>query len=62
MDHVVRTPTPPFATRSGRLAVHQIPAWRDNLIWLLVDTETREAAAVDGPPAAEEVQIGRAHV
>ncbi len=55
MDHVVRTPTPPFATASGRLEVHQVPAWRDNLIWLLVDTATKEAAAIDGPPAADEV-------
>lgn len=31
--------------------MHQIPAWRDNLIWLLVDGQTREAAAVDGPEA-----------
>lgn len=55
MEHVVRTPTPPFPTASGRLEVHQVPAWRDNLIWLLVDTATREAAAIDGPPAADEV-------
>jgi len=55
MDHVVRNPTPPFTTHSGRLAVHQVPAWRDNLIWLLADTETKETAAIDGPPAADEV-------
>jgi hydroxyacylglutathione hydrolase len=52
MDHVVTRPTPPFSLASGRLVVHQIPAWRDNLIWLLVDPDTGEAAAVDGPEAA----------
>ncbi len=25
--------------------------WQDNLVWLLVDNETKEAAAVDGPEA-----------
>lgn len=52
MKHVVDHPTPPFTTRDGRLEVHQIPAWQDNLIWLAVCTETREAAVVDGPSAA----------
>lgn len=51
MDHVVTRPTPPFSLASGRLMVHQIPAWQDNLIWLLVDPETGDAAAIDGPEA-----------
>lgn len=51
MEHVVTKPTPPFTTSSGALEVHQIPAWKDNLVWLAVCTETREAAAVDGPEA-----------
>ena len=51
MDHVVTRPTPPFTSRSGRLSVHQIPAWMDNLVWLLVDNDSREAAAIDGPEA-----------
>ncbi len=52
MTHVVTRPNEPFRTASGALEVHQIPAWQDNLIWLLVCTKTGEAAAVDGPMAA----------
>ena len=51
MQHVVTRPTSPFASRSGRLTIHQIPVWQDNLVWLIVDNETRDAAAVDGPEA-----------
>jgi len=51
MSHVVTVPTPPFRTRTGSLEVHQLPAWNDNLIWLLVCPESGEAAAVDGPEA-----------
>jgi hydroxyacylglutathione hydrolase len=29
-----------------------VPAWQDNLIWLLVDPITQEAVAIDGPEAA----------
>ena len=52
MDHVVSKPQPPFRLESGRLEVHQLPAWRDNYVWLLVDRSTGEAAAVDGPEAS----------
>jgi hydroxyacylglutathione hydrolase len=55
MEHVVEKPTPPFTSRDGTLEVHQVPAWKDNLIWLAVCTETREAAVVDGPPTAGPV-------
>ena len=51
MAHVVSKPSPPFPIAEGRLEVHQIPVWQDNLVWLLVDRTTREAAAVDGPEA-----------
>lgn len=51
MQHVVTRPTPPFRSADGRLEVHQVPAWQDNLIWIAVCTKTREAAAVDGPEA-----------
>jgi len=51
MEHVVSTPSAPFSLASGRLTVHQIPAWKDNLVWLLVDEARREAAAIDGPEA-----------
>ena len=49
--HVVHKPTEPFPIASGALEVHQIPAWEDNFIWLIVCTKTGAAAAVDGPEA-----------
>ena len=52
MVHVVTSPRAPFPIAGGALEVHQIPAWEDNLIWLLVDPTTRQATAVDGPEAA----------
>lgn len=51
MEHVVTRPRAPFLSRTGRLEVHQIPAWKDNLVWLAVCQETGEVAAVDGPEA-----------
>ncbi len=59
MGHVVTTPRPPFPTSSAKLTVHQIPAARDNLIWLIVAGD--EAAAVDGPTAAEVLAYCDAH-
>jgi hydroxyacylglutathione hydrolase len=41
--------------------VHQLPAATDNLIWLLVDVASREAAAVDGPEAGTVLDHCRAH-
>jgi hydroxyacylglutathione hydrolase len=51
MEHVVTSPRPPFRTASGALEIHQVPSFRDNLIWLLVCTKTGAAAAIDGPEA-----------
>lgn len=51
MAHVVTRPTEPFRTSGGELEIHQIPAWQDNLIWLVVCTQSGQAAAVDGPMA-----------
>jgi hydroxyacylglutathione hydrolase len=51
MQHVVTRPTPAFASRCGRLTVHQVPVWIDNLVWLVVCNETGETAVVDGPEA-----------
>ena len=51
MQHLVTRPTPPFDSRDGRLTVHQVPAWVDNLVWIVVCSETGEAAVVDGPEA-----------
>lgn len=52
MQHVVTRPTEPFRTRDGSLEVHQIPAARDNLVWLVVARDGGEVAAIDGPSAA----------
>lgn len=51
MEHVVTRPTPAFSSRCGRLTVHQVPVWVDNLVWIVVCNETGEAALVDGPEA-----------
>lgn len=61
MAHTVTQPRPPIPSTSGKLEVHQIPAAEDNLIWLLVDTATREAAAVDGPDAGAVLEYCQAH-
>lgn len=51
MQHLVTRPTPAFTSRDGRLTVHQVPVWVDNLVWIAVCSETGEAAIVDGPEA-----------
>lgn len=61
MDHVVTKPRAPFTSADGRLEVHQIPSWKDNLIWLVVCKETGDAAVVDGPEAAGVLSHCRAH-
>ena len=60
MQHVVTDPTSPFTSRSGRLTVHQVPVWMDNLVWLVVDSE-KNAAAVDGPEAGPVLDYCAAH-
>jgi hydroxyacylglutathione hydrolase len=52
MEHVVTAPRAPFVTADGQLEVHQLPAARDNLVWLLRPVGSSEVAAVDGPDAA----------
>jgi len=61
MEHVVTSPTPPFRSADGTVEVHQIPSFQDNLIWLVVCVETRAAAAVDGPRAAEVLAYCEEH-
>jgi hydroxyacylglutathione hydrolase len=51
MEHVVHTPRAPFRTANGSLEVHQLLAWQDNLVWLLVCTVSGDTAVVDGPEA-----------
>ena len=61
MEHVVTKPSAPFRTASGRLEIHQVPAWQDNLIWLVVSTATGEGTAVDGPEAGTLLDYCEAH-
>lgn len=61
MSHVVTRPNEPFVAVGGRLRVHQIPAARDNLVWLAECTATGECAVVDGPGAAEALAYAEAH-
>jgi hydroxyacylglutathione hydrolase len=51
MEHVVRIPPEVEESKRGALAIHGVPAWQDNLVWLIVHSATRECAAVDGPDA-----------
>ena len=51
MNHVVTKPNAPFTSRTGKLRIHQIPAWQDNFIWLLECTSTAKTAIIDGPEA-----------
>lgn len=57
MKHVVTQKMAPFKVADGTWEVHQVPSWEDNLIWLIVCTETGEAAAVDGPQAGEVLDL-----
>ncbi|CAN0529830.1 unnamed protein product [Laminaria digitata] len=50
MQHVVTQPMAPLTLPSGH-QVHQLPVWQDNLVWLIVDPQSKTAAAVDGPEA-----------
>jgi hydroxyacylglutathione hydrolase len=56
MEHVVTKPTPPFRSADGKLEVHQVTAWQDNLVWIAVCTETGKGAVVDGPDAAAAIE------
>lgn len=56
MSHVVREPSAPVSLLGGALEVHQIPAWTDNFIWLIVSKARQEAAAVDGPEAGPALE------
>jgi hydroxyacylglutathione hydrolase len=51
VEHVVSVRPEPFLAAGGALEVHPLPAGRDNLVWLVVCTQTRAAAVVDGPDA-----------
>ncbi|MEQ1502674.1 MAG: hydroxyacylglutathione hydrolase [Myxococcota bacterium] len=49
--HVVTQRLDPIVTDT--LEVHRVPAATDNLVWVVVDRATGDAAIVDGPSAAE---------
>ena len=51
MEHVVSIPHPPFTTADGQLTVHQLPAWKDNFVWVIACNRTGVAAVIDGPNA-----------
>lgn len=52
MDHVVTDAGEAIELGEGRIRLHRIPAWKDNIIWGLEDVATGELAVVDGPEAA----------
>lgn len=59
MVHAVSVPQPPFAGMSGAAQVHQVPVWQDNFSWILVCTQTQEAAVVDGAEAEPVLEYVR---
>lgn len=50
-DHAVSVPPEPIA--AGPLEIHAVPDAGDNLVWLVVDAASGEAAIVDGPGGGE---------
>ncbi|MCB9680215.1 MAG: hydroxyacylglutathione hydrolase [Alphaproteobacteria bacterium] len=61
MEHVVRTPREPFLVAGGALRVHQVPVWKDNLVWVIEGVDTGRAAVVDGPQAGPVLDYLAAH-
>lgn len=51
MQHVVTAHTPILRGADGQLVIHTVPAWKDNLIWVIASSGSDEAWAVDGPDA-----------
>ena len=52
MSHVITVQPRPISSRSGQFVVHQVPAARDNLVWL-IEYSLGKCAVVDGPSAKE---------
>ncbi|MEM1413313.1 MAG: hydroxyacylglutathione hydrolase [Myxococcota bacterium] len=57
IDHVVTQIPEAFRSADGRLEVHTVLSWKDNLVWLVVCTETGAAAVVDGPEASGTLAV-----
>ena len=61
MSHVVRIPRPAFTALHGALRVFQVPALKDNLVWLVQCAKTGDTWAVDGPGADEALAACETH-
>ena len=51
MDHVVTHLPESFSIADGRIEVFALPAWHDNIIWLMYDRVDLGVVVVDGPCA-----------
>lgn len=52
MTHIITTQPKPIQSKSTQFWVHQVPAAKDNLIWM-IEYEKGRVAVVDGPSATE---------
>ncbi|MCB9683724.1 MAG: hydroxyacylglutathione hydrolase [Alphaproteobacteria bacterium] len=57
MSHVVTVEPEPFSACGGAIEVRAVPSASDNLVWLAIATATNEALVVDGPTAAEVIEV-----
>lgn len=58
--HCITTPPAPTYSKTHDCIVHQVPAHKDNLIWL-IEYESGLCAAVDGPSAKEVIPYIKAN-
>ena len=61
MEHCVSQPQKPFRSANGNLRVHQVPAWEDNLVWLIEYNDEGDVAVVDGPDAKNTLAYCEEH-
>ncbi len=61
VEHVVSAIPDPIPVAGGRARVHLVPAWRDNLIWVVAPEGSDRAWVVDGPEADGVQAWCRAH-
>lgn len=61
MQHRVTTVPEPVVVCDGAGRVHCVPAWHDNLVWILECVATGEAAVIDGPEAGPTLARCAAH-
>ena len=52
MPHIITVQPKPIQSKSKKFWVHQVPAAKDNLVWL-IEYAKGKVAAVDGPSAKE---------